>query len=167
MANSNEENISNLSVGYAGISYYHCGLYIGNNHIIESVRGDKVVISSIDSYKNSPKLVCRTACTSKFIDDVIRFAHTFVGFEYNSLFLPKQEHKLYCSELIHRAFDMANSNSFFTPQKLNYISPDETEVSNYWKDLYGQYGYEVPHGEEGSHPNNLSLDDRFVFRFYI
>jgi uncharacterized protein YycO len=167
MANSNEENISKLSVGYAGDSYYHCGLYIGDNRMIESICGGKVVISSIDSYNNSPKLVCRTSCDSEFIDDVIRFAHTFVGFEYNFLFLPKQKNKLYCSELIHRAFDMANGKIFFAPQKLNYISPDETEISNYWKDLYGQYGYEVPHGEEGSHPNNLSLDAKFVFRFYI
>lgn len=167
IVDSKEVNISGLSVGFGGYSYFHCGIYIGDSQIIEAISRSGVVVSNIDLYHSNKKLVCRTTVNSEFTNDVIAYAKGFVGFEYNKLFLPNQHGKLYCSELIHRAYALANNADFFTVNKLSYISPNESEVSDYWMKFYSDLGLDIPHGEAGSHPNNLSLDDMFEHRFYL
>ncbi|QIV96370.1 permuted papain-like amidase YaeF/Yiix C92 family enzyme [Allofrancisella inopinata] len=161
-----EKNISNLSVGYGDYSYYHCSLYIGDSRIIESVKTVGVIIADLAKYSNNKILVGRTAQKDDFLNNVIKYAHKLIGCQYNDLFLPNQSGKFYCSELIHEVFALANKNIFFKMHTLNYISPGDLEVCKYWSDFYSQYGLKVPQGEIGSHPNNLSLDEKFKYRFW-
>ncbi|KEI34612.1 hypothetical protein FRA_50c14820 [Francisella sp. W12-1067] len=167
IVDSYEKNISNLSVGYGDYSYYHCSLYIGDSRIIESVKTEGVIIADLARYSNNKILVGRTAQKDDFLNNVIKYAHKLIGCQYNDLFLPNQSGKFYCSELIHELFKYANKGIFFKEHYLNYISLNDLSVSQYWKDFYGQYGLKVPQGEVGSHPNNLSLDEKFKYRFWL
>jgi hypothetical protein len=81
--------------------------------------------------------------------------------------LPNIKRKLYCSELIHEAFNLASKQKYFTQHKLNYISESDSSVSQYWIEFYAQHGLKVPQGLSGSHPNNLSLDEKFYKRFFL
>ena len=131
-----EKNISELSKGYGGYSYSHCGIYIGDGSIVEAVKDQGVIVSKLESSLGNKNLVCRTNSSPTFINDMIEHANSFKGFDYNELFLPNQDAKLYCSELVHKAFSLANNGEFFKTQKLNYISPNESEVSQYWVEFY-------------------------------
>jgi len=163
----NEKNISSLSSGYDGFSYYHCSLYIGNNQIIEATPDNGVSISSFSKYKDSVNLVARLDCTESFFEKVIACARTHIGKSYNHLYMPDTD-TLYCSELIHKVFCQANNiKPIFSPQYLNYINEEEYIISDYWIKLYESNNLSVPHGKEGSHPNNLSLDRAFNHRFFI
>ena len=167
IVDDSKKNISRLSIGYGDLSYYHCALYIGDGKIIESVAGDGVIVSDLSIYSDNKKLIARTNQDNKFIKDTIDHAHKFIGYKYNDLFLPNTKGCLYCSELIHSVFTLANGANFFKPQKLNYISPIDAEISQNWIDFYEKLGLKVPQGEDGSHPNNLSLDERFSSRFFL
>ncbi|AJC48701.1 hypothetical protein IB642_04255 [Allofrancisella guangzhouensis] len=167
IVDSAEKNISNLSIGYENYSYYHCSLYIGNNEIIESIKGDGVITADLSKYSNNKILTGRTSQNDDFLNEVIKYAQDLIGCQYNDLFLPKQPGKFYCSELIHEIFKYVNKETFFKQHRLNYISPNDFSVSQYWLDFYSQYGLKVPQGQIGSHPNNLSLDEKFRYRFWF
>ncbi|MED7788640.1 YiiX/YebB-like N1pC/P60 family cysteine hydrolase [Francisella sp. 19X1-34] len=167
ISDSSEKNISELSRGYDQDSYYHCALYIGSGKIIEAVKISGVIQANISKYLNKKILVARVNESNNFLDKVILQARDFIGFSYNDLFLPNMKEKLYCSELIHEAFNLANKQKYFMQHELNYISETDSKVSQYWIEFYAQHGLKVPQGLSGSHPNNLSLDEKFSERFFL
>ncbi|GAB4224694.1 MAG: hypothetical protein Kow0076_7500 [Francisella sp.] len=162
-----EKDISNLSLGFGGYSYYHCALYIGNGEIIESVKDCGVIQDNISKYSNKKKLVARVSESDCFLEKIVINAKNFIGYAYNDLFLPNTKGKLYCSELIHAVFNNVSNTKYFTQHKLNYINLGDTKISKYWLDFYSNFGLKVPQGEYGSHPNNLSLDNKFAYRFFL
>lgn len=166
IADSNEKNISSLGVGYGGLSYYHCGIYIGGGKLIEAVESDGVIADNIAKYRAKKILIARVELATAPILKVIQAAQKFVGYKYNSLFLPNQTAKLYCSELVHLAYFSISNSDFFTPQSLNYLSIVDNSVADFWIQFYAEHGYKVPQGEQGSHPNNLSLDKKFTKLFF-
>lgn len=162
IADSNEKNISSLSVGFGGLSYYHCGIYLGDGKLIEAVKYHGVIIDDVAKYRDNKILVARVDLSPNALAKVITMAKGFVGHKYNDLFLPNQPNKLYCSELIHAAFFAIDNKDFFTQHTLNYFSLEDDNISDFWIELYAEHGHEVPQGEKGSHPNNLSLDKKFA-----
>ncbi|MBK2105736.1 YiiX/YebB-like N1pC/P60 family cysteine hydrolase [Francisella philomiragia] len=162
-----EKNISSLSTGFGGYSYYHCALYIGNGNIIEAIPVAGVIRAKLSKYSNKKTLVARVSENKEFLQEVVNNASEFIGFAYNDLFLPNIKGKLYCSELIHVAFNSVCEDQYFVQHSLNYIATNDIEVSKYWIDFYGEYGLKVPQGESGSHPNNLSLDKKFTHRAFL
>ena len=65
------------------------------------------------------------------------------------------------------SFFAIENRDFFTPHELNYFSVENGKISDFWVELYAKDGYEVPQGEKGSHPNNLSLDSKFDQLFLL
>jgi hypothetical protein len=167
IVDDNEENISSLSVGYGGLSYYHCGIYLGDGKLIEAVKYHGVIEDDVSKYSIKKILVARIKLTVEDIQKVIDTAKNFLGYDYNDLFLPNQLNKLYCSELVHQAFFSIENQDFFTLHTLNYFSVAENTISDFWIQLYAKHSYEVPQGENGSHPNNLSLDNKFDQLFIL
>ncbi|MGQ4005714.1 YiiX/YebB-like N1pC/P60 family cysteine hydrolase [Francisellaceae bacterium CB300] len=167
IVDDNEENISSLSYGYGDLSYYHCGIYIGDGKLIEAVPYHGVIEDDVSKYCSKKILVARVDLTVEDIQKVIDTAKNFLGVSYNDLFLPNQENKLYCSELVHQAFFSIANKDFFTSHTLNYFSVVDNKISDFWVQLYAEHGYKVPQGEKGSHPNNLSLDDKFTQLFIL
>ena len=164
---NNEKNISSLSEGYGGFSYYHCGICTGDNKLIEAVSYYGVIEDDISKYHDKKILVARVELTEIDIKKVICTAKSYLGYRYNELFLPNQTNKLYCSELVHLAFFTIDNKDFFTPHTLNYFSVEDGEISDFWIELYAKHDFKVPQSENGSHPNNLSLDRSFTeFFFY-
>lgn len=162
-----EKNISNLSIGFGGYSYYHCALYIGNGDILEAIPVAGVIQTKLSKYLNKKTLISRVSENEEFLEEVVNNAREFIGFAYNDLFLPDLKDKLYCSQLIHEVFDSVCKGKYFSQHTLNYIAIDDVAVSKYWLDFYGEHGLKVPQGEPGSHPNNLSLDKKFTHRAFL
>ncbi|AHH47198.1 hypothetical protein X557_05855 [Francisella tularensis subsp. holarctica PHIT-FT049] len=64
-------------------------------------------------------------------------------------------------------YNCASNSKYFTQHNLNYIAAENHAVSQYWLDFYSEYGLKVPQGQPGSHPNNLSLDDKFTYKAFL
>lgn len=47
-----EKNISSLSTGFGGYSYYHCALYIGDGSIIEAIPVAGVIKVKLSKYSD-------------------------------------------------------------------------------------------------------------------
>ncbi|WP_044247448.1 YiiX/YebB-like N1pC/P60 family cysteine hydrolase [Francisella hispaniensis] len=167
MVDEAEKNISSLSNGFGGYSYSHCALYIGDGNIIEAVPVAGVIQIKLSKYSDKKTLVARVSESKEFLQEVVNNASEFIGLAYNDLFLPDTKGKLYCSELIHVAFNRTSNSKYFTQHKLNYIAAENCAVSQYWLDFYSEHGLKVPQGQPGSHPNNLSLDDKFTYKAFL
>lgn len=123
--------------------------------------------AKLSKYLGKKTLVARVSESINFLEAVIANAKEFMGFSYNDLFLLDTKGKLYCSELIHVAFNRTSNSKYFTQHRLNYIAADNSAVFQYWLDFYTEYGLKVPQVQSGSHPNNLSLDDKFTYKVFL
>jgi cell wall-associated NlpC family hydrolase len=81
-------------------------------------------------------------------------ARTFLGQSYDHLYLPGNE-AIYCSELVQFSFVDAQGNRLFDPIPMSFH--DETgHITTYWKTFYEKYDMEVPEGQSGTNPGELS-----------
>ena len=79
---------------------------------------------------------------------------------YDQLYL-SGENALYCSELIVDMFRFANEGVPFFPEHPMSFRDNETgEVHPTWLSYYDYYGIEVPEGQPGSNPGDISKDNR-------
>ena len=79
---------------------------------------------------------------------------------YDRLYMPDAK-KLYCSELVVDMFSHANGNTEFFPETpMSFLDTETGMIHPHWVQYYRQYGLEVPHGEPGSSPGDISLDHR-------
>ena len=83
IADDNEKNISSLSVGYGGLSYYHCGIYIGDGRLIEADKYYGVIERDVFKYGNNKILVARTKLRVKDIQKALESARKCLGYGYN------------------------------------------------------------------------------------
>lgn len=71
------------------------------------------------------------------------------------------EAALYCSELVVELFKAANGGvEFFEESPMSFRDTETVELHKYWVNYYGYFGMEVPKGEPGSNPGDISRDKR-------
>lgn len=79
---------------------------------------------------------------------------------YDDLYLTDQT-ALYCSELVVDMFRAANGGSeFFTERPMSFRDLATGEIHPAWVEYYAKFGMEVPDGQPGSNPGDISLDER-------
>lgn len=85
--------------------YKHCGIYAGNNKIIEAT-SKGVVLTEIDDFcSNKDKIaICRPLfCDERKMLKAVTYARDRRGSPYDYYFEPN-EHAFYCAELIAKAY---------------------------------------------------------------
>ncbi len=69
--------------------------------------------------------------------------------------------KLYCSELVVDMFRHANDGVEFFPERpMSFKDPATGEIHKAWAEYYHFWGMDVPQGEPGSNPGDISRDAR-------
>ena len=77
-----------------------------------------------------------------------------VGKPYDVLYLPGDS-AIYCSELVQLNYVDSQGTLIFDPVPMSFH--DATgQVTDYWREFYAARGLEVPEGEPGSNPGELS-----------
>lgn len=66
----------------------------------------------------------------------------------------------YCSELVYDAYSDGDSH-IFEAVPMNFLD-SEGHLPAYWSELFESLGCEVPQGETGTNPNDMSASDRLV-----
>ena len=162
--------ITQVTQGVEGQRIDHVGMVHHRNdsvYVLEAVHKG-VVLTPIDSFlvrRDSLVFASRLVDTTGVSRSVAR-AMQYLGRPYDFLFMPSDD-AFYCSELVQKNYLDAQGELIFQPIPMSFH--DETGmVTQYWKDYYARRGMQVPEGELGSNPGDLSRSPklRFLFRFF-
>ena len=84
----------------------------------------------------------------------VRRCLMMVGKPYDDLYLPGDS-AIYCSELVQMNYVTAAGETVFAPIPMSFH--DRTgRLLDEWIDFYSRHGMQVPEGEPGSNPGELS-----------
>ena len=131
----------------------HVAIVLNSDSVIEAV-GRGVVITPIDSLRQQPGyyLIGRVKGVHRTLS--IAHARTYCGRVYDYLYLPDNE-AIYCSELVQFSFVDKHGKRLFEPIPMSFH--DATgQITDYWKHFYKKYGMDVPEGQPGTNPGELS-----------
>jgi len=91
------------------------------------------------------------------IPRALKKAISLRGLPYDRVYLSGED-AYYCSELVVDAFKSANGGVEFFPERpMSFSDPRTGLVLDYWRRYYEYFGLEVPVGQRGSNPGQISL----------
>ena len=131
----------------------HVAIVVSSDSVIEAV-GQGVKMTPLDSLRcqTGQYLVGRV----KDVDAQMSIAHAkrYLGKAYDRLYLSDNE-EIYCSELVQLSFFNKQGKRLFTPVPMSFHDASG-RITDYWTQFYAQYHMEVPEGQPGTNPGELS-----------
>lgn len=85
-------------------------------------------------------------------------AKKFIGCKYDYTFDPSDD-EMYCSELVQKSYVDKHGELIFSPIPMSFHD-EEGRILKYWIDYYLERDLDVPEGEPGSNPGDLSRNPR-------
>lgn len=133
----------------------HVAIFLGGDSVVEAV-GRGVVITTLDSLcrQEGYYFIGRIPKRKFNRKKSIRNALSYVGRQYDWLYLPDND-DIYCSELVTISYVDQKGKPLFAaiPMSFHDVSGRITE---YWQEFYHRHNMEVPEGQPGSNPAELS-----------
>ena len=83
-------------------------------------------------------------------------ATSYIGEQYDFTFLPDNGSH-YCTELVYDSYVTPDGKHLFQTVPMNFALPDGT-MPDYWKQLFGLLGMEIPQGEPGTNPQMMRTE---------
>lgn len=166
-----ENAISAVTSGYRGARVNHMGVVVQTHHgafVLEAfypeVRLTKWEVFSRRSHgtDDTPRLLLgRLAAPHRgLIGAAVAYGIAQRNTPYDQLYLT-DESALYCSELVVDMFKHANGGApFFVERPMRFRDLATGQIHPTWIEYYAYFGMEVPSGEPGSNPGDISRDPR-------
>ncbi|MBQ8655929.1 MAG: hypothetical protein IJ527_02560 [Prevotella sp.] len=133
----------------------HVAIALSADSVIEAVGRGVVVTAISDLLKQDGYFVVGRVGDADAHQSVLN-ARRYLGCAYDSLFLAGND-AVYCSELVQLSYVDARGRQLFTCVPMSFH--DSTgRVTDYWRDFYARHQMEVPEGQPGTNPAQLSLD---------
>ena len=131
----------------------HVAIVLNADSVIEAV-GRGVVITPMDSLRQQPGyyLIGRVRGVHRAAS--VAQARTYMGRPYDYLYLSDNE-AIYCSELVQLAFVDKHGNRLLEPIPMSFHD-DSGQITEYWRRFYEKRGMDVPEGQPGTNPGELS-----------
>lgn len=131
----------------------HVAIIITRDSVIEAVsRGVKV--TPIDSLRQQEGFYLVGKVIGADRKASVAQARQYLGRPYDHLFL-KDNEEIYCSELVQFSFVDAQGKHVFEAIPMSFH--DATgNITDYWKNFYEKRGLDVPEGQPGTNPGELS-----------
>lgn len=131
-----------------------------------SKRGFSQFISEIKGGKESAGVVIKRVKVDFNTNAAVERAKGFIGEPYNWSFLRNSGGK-YCSELVYESYLTESGEHLFTARPMNFLDNDGN-LPEFWARLFNRLGIEVPQGEPGTNPNDMSKEPCLteVFRYF-
>lgn len=162
-AKLSDNPITDVTQGIGGLKIDHVAIFhrVGESaYALEAVHKG-VCLTPIDSFlaRREQVLAARLRDTVGVAQSVDR-ALKFLGRPYDFNFMP-DDSAMYCSELVQKCYRYKNGELVFKPIPMSFH--DKTgKITRYWKDYYTRQGLQVPEGEPGSNPGDLSRSEAVV-----
>jgi len=157
--------IEAVTEGIGGRDFSHAGMIVrvGDSlAVVEAIGKDVHLTSLRDFHARSSKVwhgsvqpIHRTLA-GRAADSAL----AMLGTPYDDAFLPDNG-KLYCSELIARAYERANGSQVFEQPPMTFKDPRTGIFFPAWEAYYTALGMRIPEGVEGCNPGGLSRSGVF------
>jgi len=167
--------ISAVTRGFKGSRLNHVGLILKNNvgwFVLEAFPPE-VRVTQIDVFTRRSAdpvsgreryLVSRLKQPfASLIPKAVKYGLARRNIPYDDLYLTDPA-ALYCSELIVDMFRSANDGTeFFAERPMSFRDPATGDIHPAWIEYYAKFGMNVPDGQPGSNPGDISKDARLEF----
>lgn len=150
-------NITDVTQGVGGMKIDHVAIFHrqdGRTFALEAIHSG-VGLTPIDSF-----MARREAVLAARLRDTIGVARSveraleFIGRPYDFNFMP-DDSAFYCSELVQKCYRNSRGELVFKPIPMSFHDKSG-RITPYWHDYYARQGLQVPEGEPGSNPGDLS-----------
>lgn len=150
-------NITDVTQGVGGMKIDHVAIFHrqgGRTFALEAIHSG-VGLTPIDSFmaRREAVLAARLKDTLGVARSVER-ALEFIGRPYDFNFMP-DDSAFYCSELVQKCYRDSRGELVFKPIPMSFHDKSG-RITPYWHDYYARQGLQVPEGEPGSNPGDLS-----------
>lgn len=150
-------NITDVTQGVGGMKIDHVAIFHrqgGRTFALEAIHSG-VGLTPTDSFmaRREVVLAARLRDTLGVARSVER-ALRFVGRPYDFNFMP-DDSAFYCSELVQKCYRDSRGELVFKPIPMSFHD-QSGRITPYWDDYYARQGLQVPEGEPGSNPGDLS-----------
>lgn len=173
---SDTNAISSVTEGYRGARVNHMGVVVRNAQgifVLEAfypevrVTNINVFLRRSNDVLGKPRYMLARLKPDylHLIPAAVAYGLTQRDIPYDQLYLT-DELALYCSELVVDMFKAANDGvPFFFEKPMSFRDLVTGEVLPAWVEYYERFGMEVPEGDPGSNPGDISRDLRLeVYR---
>ena len=149
--------ITKVTEGMGQQKIDHVAIFLhheGKPYVLEAI--DKgVVYTPLDSvlHRSGYHLVGRVR-GSLDKERTLHRAEAYLGRDYDHLFLAGNP-AIYCSELVELSYTFVDGSKVFPTIPMTFTTDDGTLLP-YWQDFYAERGLEVPEGQPGTNPGELS-----------
>ena len=131
----------------------HVAIVMSRDSVIEAV-GKGVKTTPIDSLRQQDGYYLMARVKGADSKQSLRNALQYLGRPYDRLYLPNND-AIYCSELVQLSFVDKHGKRLFSPIPMSFH--DATgRITDYWRQFYAKHQLEVPEGEPGTNPGELS-----------
>lgn len=150
-------NITDVTQGVGGMKIDHVAIFHrqgGRTFALEAIHSG-VGLTPTDSFmaRREVVLAARLRDTLGVAWSVER-ALGFIGRPYDFNFMP-DDSAFYCSELVQKCYRDSRGELVFKPIPMSFHD-QSGRITPYWHDYYARQGLQVPEGEPGSNPGDLS-----------
>ena len=160
---SSVEGINLQQVSHVAIVHKHPD---GQIYALEASGQHGVWLNPIDSFlihcdhndKGQPLVLIGRLKDKSIIDSSVKKALTYIGRPYDYQYLPGDS-AIYCSELVHLAFEDAKGEKVFPQNPMSFHNSDGTIIP-FWIDYYKKWDMDVPEGMQGTHPGGISRSNK-------
>lgn len=150
-------NITDVTQGLGGMKIDHVAIFHrqgGRTFALEAIHSG-VGLTPTDSFmaRREVVLAARLRDTLGVARSVER-ALRFIDRPYDFNFMP-DDSAFYCSELVQKCYRDSRGELVFKPIPMSFHD-QSGRITPYWHDYYARQGLQVPEGEPGSNPGDLS-----------
>lgn len=150
-------NITDVTQGVGGMKIDHVAIFHrqgGRTFALEAIHSG-VGLTPTDSFMARREVVLAarlrdTLGVARSVDRALRF----IGRPYDFNFMP-DDSAFYCSELVQKCYRDSRGELVFKPIPMSFHD-QSGRITPYWDDYYARQGLQVPEGEPGSNPGDLS-----------
>lgn len=156
--------------------------YMSHVAIVYSIKDNKVIVAQANSHgvvltplaqflnyshdKSGHPMVLVERLKPQYqylIPGALTFIHNNLGKPYNNTFIPNNNQKFYCSELIYKAFLYANNGKpIFKTHAMDFNDPKTHKIAASWQDYFNDLHSQAPQGLIGTNPGMMSRDPKLT-----
>ena len=145
-------------------------------YVLEATSPDGVVKTEIEDFFDEAATmegkhliaVGRVADEYQYIiPDAIKNAEKYLGKKYDYSY-DESNNSVYCSELVRFAFLDSLGNPIFEPIAMTFRDSETGYVDEYWLKHFEELGKDVPEGEPGTNPADMTKSPviKIVHKYY-
>lgn len=137
----------------------------GGTYVLEATAKHGVWMTPISCYfeeadkdsEGKPMvLIGRITNPDADLNTSVKKAKAFIGLKYDFTFDPSDE-EMYCSELVQKSYVTTEGKLIFPTIPMSFHDEDG-KILPYWINYYLKRNLDVPEGEPGSNPGQISRD---------